>query len=166
MDLLVIFCATYLIVVPPVVLLVYVALASVEIKRKLTLLAAISLPIAYGVSKIADALYYNARPFVVDGVAPLVAHAAENGFPSNHMLLAAMVAALVCVYNRPLGCVLGAIALCIGTARVLAGVHHTLDIVGSVVIAAAVVIGVYVSIRRAPWYYSDIIHQYIASWQK
>ncbi len=152
MELLIIFCAKYLIVVPPIAIVVYFAITSIEIKRKLALLAVISLPIAYGVSKIADALYYNARPFVVDGVAPLVAHAAVNGFPSNHMLLAAMVAALVCIYNRPLGFVLGAIALCIGTARVLAGVHHTLDIIGSMVIAAAVVIGVYVSIRTVTWY--------------
>lgn len=152
MDLLIIFCATYLIIVPPVVAVVYVVVAPRQTLRKLVILAGVSLPVAYGVSKIADALYYNARPFIVEGIAPLVAHAADNGFPSNHMLLAATLAALVFVYNKPWGIFLWIVALCIGAARVLADVHHTVDIAASVAIACGVVAGVYAILRSVTWY--------------
>lgn len=152
MDFLIIFCAKYLIIVPPAAVVVYFALAPNRVRRKLAILAGVSLPVAYGVSKLADAVYYNARPFVVEGIAPLVAHTADNGFPSNHMLLAATLAALVFVYNKPWGIFLWIVALCIGAARVLAHVHHTVDIVASVAIACAVVAGVYVILRSVTWY--------------
>lgn len=152
MDLLIIACAKYLIVVPPIILVGYGVLARRHIQRKLVILGGISLPLAYGLSKLADALYYNARPFVVENSTPLIAHVADNGFPSNHMLLAAMMAALLFVYNRKLGIVVGVVAVCIGAARVLADVHHTLDIVASGLIAVGVVTGVYVSIRSTKLY--------------
>jgi len=153
MHILIIVCAKYLIIVPPIVFLVYAWIAAKPVRQNLLLLASISLPLAYTASKIADWAYYNPRPFVVEGVAPLVAHVADNGFPSNHMLLAATLAMLVFVYNRPLGSVLWAVAATVGLARVLAFVHHGVDIVGSVGIAVVVVWGVYLSIRKTPWYH-------------
>ena len=38
-----------------------------------------------GVVKLAGALYAHPRPFVVFHAAPLVAHAADNAFPSDHL---------------------------------------------------------------------------------
>lgn len=151
MDAVVIFCAKYLIILPPVSLVVYVLLAQ-NVRRKLVLLAGLALPVAYGLGKFADFLYYNARPFVDQGTAPLVAHVADNGFPSNHMLLAATVASIIFVYNRSLGVGLWVVALLIGLARVMADVHHLLDIGASGAIAVVAVGGVYMSIRTAAWY--------------
>jgi len=102
---------------------------------KILLTALTALPIVFVVSRIASQLFYNPRPFVTDGVGSLFPHVADNGFPSDHALLVATVASLVFIYNRKLGIGLFVLGLMVGIARVLAGVHHTLDIVGSFAIA-------------------------------
>lgn len=99
------------------------------------LLSVISFPLSFIVAKILAHFIYNPRPFVVSHVKPLFAHAADNGFPSDHMLLTMTIASVVFVYNKKLGILLTVVAVCIGTARVLANVHHVEDIVGSAVIA-------------------------------
>jgi len=86
--------------------------------------------------KVGGALYYDARPFVTSGVAPLFPHAADNGFPSDHTAVTMFVALCVLVVSRPWGLVLVAVSLAAGVARVLAHVHSPVDIVGAVAIAA------------------------------
>jgi membrane-associated phospholipid phosphatase len=51
------------------------------------------------------------------------------------MAVAATMAFVVWTYNRPLGAVLGVLALLVGIARVVAGLHYTIDIVASIVLA-------------------------------
>ncbi len=135
MDLFIIFGATYLIAV--CVLAYLYALYFLKGKKRiyLILLSAISLPIAFIVSRIAGALFYNARPFVVGHFAPLIDHAADNGFPSDHVLLAATLSTLVFFMNRRLGTIAWVVTVVVGISRVAAGVHHPSDIVGSALIA-------------------------------
>ena len=146
MDGLIIFGASYLIWFIALVALVQYVMSK-QLKR-LGVLAAVSLPLAYAVGKVAGMLWYNARPFVVDNFTPLITHAANNGFPSDHMLLGATIASIVFVYNRALGLVLWVLALLVGLARVLASVHHPIDLAGSIVIAIAVVAAVEYTLRR------------------
>jgi len=87
-------------------------------------------------SKIASSLFYNPRPFIVDASHPYFSHTNDNGFPSDHTLLAAYLAFLVWRYDKKLGYGLMVIAILIGLSRVIAGVHHLIDILGSIVIAA------------------------------
>lgn len=75
-------------------------------------------------------LWTDPRPFVVDGVAPAIAHAADNGFPSDHTAAAAAVAGLVLAYRRRLGILLVLLAVVVGMSRVAAHVHHVPDIIG------------------------------------
>jgi undecaprenyl-diphosphatase len=93
------------------------------------------LPLAFIVSLIAAKLYYNPRPFVVGHFTPVISHAMNNGFPSDHTLLSAAIASLVWAYSRRLGLVFFGITLLIGLSRVYLGVHHLVDIVGAIVIA-------------------------------
>ena len=86
-------------------------------------------------AKIASKLYYDPRPFVSGHITPYFPHGNDNGFPSDHTLLAAFLAFTVFAYNRTLGGVALLIALLIGGSRVIAGVHHINDILGSFVIA-------------------------------
>src|SRR4051812_3069823 len=65
--------------------------------------ALISFPATLLVARFASSFWYNARPFVVDHIQPLVEHAADNGFPSDHTLLAAACAALVLTHDREWG---------------------------------------------------------------
>jgi undecaprenyl-diphosphatase len=141
MDLLIIFAAKYLIVLPVLVLLFYIFFTPGNTRRRLLWLSVIAMPVAYILARLAGLLYYNARPFVVGHFTPLVAHAADNGFPSDHVLFAATIAMIVLYVNKRAGAFLWIAALLIGIARVLAGVHHVLDIVTSIVIAVIAVVG-------------------------
>jgi membrane-associated phospholipid phosphatase len=90
--------------------------------------------------KLGAAIYTDPRPFVVDpSVKPLFAHAADNGFPSDHTTVAATVALLVMTYRRRLGAVLLALSILAGAARVAAHVHHVQDIIAGLLIAAVAV---------------------------
>ncbi len=103
-----------------------------QIKKRLVISGAVIGALAYLFSRIASYLYYNPRPFVSEHVTPLLSHVADNGFPSDHTLLASVLAAIVYGYNKKLGIVLWGMALLIGITRVMAGVHHAIDIIASV----------------------------------
>ncbi|MDR3558946.1 MAG: alkaline phosphatase family protein, partial [Candidatus Pacebacteria bacterium] len=111
-------------------------LPSSERKRAI-ILAIIALPLAYIAGKILSLVYYDPRPFVADHFAPLFSYVADNGFPSDHVLLLAAIAAVIYYFNQKKGTLFFLAAAAVGTARVLAGVHHLVDILGSLVIAGA-----------------------------
>jgi len=109
-----------------------------EKKMEIIVFAVITLPVIYLMAKISSLFYYNPRPFVVEQFVPLIPHADNNGFPSDHTLLSAAVASVVYFFNKKLGALLLILALLVGTSRVLAGVHHAVDIAGSIIIAFVV----------------------------
>ncbi|HEY0358559.1 MAG TPA: phosphatase PAP2 family protein [Mycobacteriales bacterium] len=86
---------------------------------------------------VAAALHADPRPFVHDPHShPLFAHAADNGFPSDHSVAAAMVAALVFAYRRALGLIVAAGAVLVAVSRVAAHVHHAQDVVAGLALGA------------------------------
>ncbi len=92
--------------------------------------------LAYILVKVAGALFYDTRPFVVNHTTPLFSHPADNGFPSDHTALTMLVALIVLRYSRRWGIVLMVLSLLIGASRVAAGIHAPLDILGAVAIAS------------------------------
>lgn len=80
-------------------------------------------------------IFNNPRPFVVGYFNPIIAHSVSNGFPSDHMLLASTLAAIIFTKNQKLGLVMFAGAFLVGISRVLAGVHHIEDILGAFAIS-------------------------------
>ena len=131
----IIVCAKYLVYVVAAVGLFYYWLTREW--KNFGVFAALSLALAYILGWLAGKLWYDTRPFVADHSTPLIPHAANNGFPSDHMLLASAVASIVFVYNRALGLALWALALIVGLSRVAAGVHHLADIAGAAFVAIA-----------------------------
>lgn len=109
---------------------------------ELAVAAVITGAIGYVLSKIGNRLISSPRPFIVTGHPALIASATDNGFPSDHTLLLATLAAVITVVDRRAGLVFWVLALVVGLARVYAGVHHLLDIAGSLVIAA-IALGIY-----------------------
>jgi undecaprenyl-diphosphatase len=99
-------------------------------------------------STIASHLYYDTRPFVTEHIAPIIAHAADNGFPSDHTLLTAFIGFTIYLHSRVVGSVLLLISPLVGVARVAAHIHHPIDIVASFVIAALSVAIVQLISRR------------------
>jgi undecaprenyl-diphosphatase len=96
--------------------------------------------IAVLLSTLAGHLYYDTRPFVSEHIVPLIAHAPDNGFPSDHALLSSFLGFTMMSYSRRIGVLLLAVAVLIGAARVAAHIHQPIDIVGSFVIAAVSVL--------------------------
>lgn len=151
MDLLIIFGAKYLYLAIVVFALIYIWRQPKELRLKIALCAVIALPLTYVVAKIVSNFYYDPRPFVVGHFAPLLPHASDNGFPSDHTLLASAVAAVIYFFQRKLGAILLIIAFLVGATRVLAGIHHLVDILGSIVIAFAVTYVVFEYIFPKVW---------------
>ena len=114
MEILIIFGAKYLIAVLIIIAVVYFFRQSWEIKKELAVFSLISLPIVYVVAKISSLFFYNARPFVNENVIPLIIHAADNGFPSDHTLLSVAIACAVYPYSKKIGAILFALAPLVG----------------------------------------------------
>lgn len=135
MDTFFLLSAQYLIFLEVAAAAIYFFMQPRDMRRSMVILSIVFLPSTYVVAKISSLFFYNPRPFVSDGIVPLLAHAADNGFPSDHALLAAAVAAIIFIYNKKFGVVLGIAALIVGTGRVFVGVHHWIDVLWSAGIA-------------------------------
>lgn len=151
METLIIFGAQYSYLVIVIASLAYILCQPKELRWKIIVCAAIALPLAYIVAKILSQLYYDPRPFVVGNFQPLLPHAADNGFPSDHTLLSSAIAAVVFFFNRKLGMTLLAIAFLVGASRVYAGIHHFVDIFGSMAIAMVVTYGIFRYVLPRVW---------------
>ncbi len=104
-------------------------------QKEILILACAYLPLALVISVAASRLYYSPRPFVLGNFEPLIPHKANNGFPSHHMLLVSAPAALIFIFSRRAGLILWALAAFTGFSRIYAGLHHTIDVAGSALIA-------------------------------
>ncbi|GAC1469266.1 MAG: undecaprenyl-diphosphatase [Chloroflexota bacterium] len=146
-----VFVASYLVFIE--VLLAALALTPVLWRqpRESTVRWAITLGIAaivaYVLAQAGAAAYTDPRPFATDHVRPLIAHARDNGFPSDHALLAAIVVAAVLVLRPWWAIPFAVLAFLIDWARVGAGIHHVIDVVGSSIFVG---IGTLVGLALAP----------------
>ncbi len=136
MDFILIFLAKYLIYLMVVVGLIFFVFLSKTLKKQFLATTLLSFVIAYSVGKVASHFFYNARPFVLTHTLPLIKHAANNGFPSDHALFSASIAFVVFSFNKRVGVFLFLLTLFVGYARIVIGLHHIVDILGSIVIAA------------------------------
>jgi len=115
---------------------VYWLRAKVSLKISLTWQLVAGGILALVLSVIAARLYYDPRPFVTHHLTPIIPHAADNGFPSDHALFTSFLAFTMYLYSKRTAVILLVIALVVSWARVAAHIHNPRDIVGSFVIAA------------------------------
>ena len=120
-------------------------------RKRIVLTAFLALPLSYVVAKLASHFYYDARPFVEGHFVPLISHIPDNGFPSDHTLLSAAVAAVIFFFHRTLGALFLVLAFLVGVARVAAGIHHMTDVIGSMIIAVIVTYAVYTYVLPKVW---------------
>lgn len=155
MDAIIIFFASKLHIGIVLVGVLFCALLSNKRRVFFAYKALIALPVAFVLGRFASLVISSPRPFVVENIQPLIAHIPNNGFPSEHTLLVATISALVYTESKVVGVILGVLAISVGIARVLANVHHSVDVVGSVGIAVfAVVISSYL-VRLLQTLYAD-----------
>lgn len=132
---LIIFAAQYLPFVLFATALWFILRLELSKRKPALVLLILATTFAFIIDKILNQLISSPRPFVVEGVSPLFSHAADNSFPSEHVLFAMVIAGVIFVYNRTLGVILGILALVIGLARIAAYVHHPIDVLGGIAIA-------------------------------
>ncbi len=118
-------------------------------QKELAILAIITLPLAFILLKLAALIYYNPRPFVTGHFTPLIPHAADNGFPSDHTILSATIASLVFPYSRKLSWVLWILTALVALSRVLAGIHHPVDVLASMVLAILACVISFITLKHS-----------------
>ncbi len=127
---------------------VYFLLRPRREQKRMLILAMLVLPLVYLISLIAGALYYDPRPFVVEHFTPLIPHRPSNGFPSDHVLWSAATAAIIFPSNKSLSLILWLLTVLVGASRMYVGVHHPMDIAGSIVMAVVASTIVYLLVKR------------------
>ena len=152
MDDVIIFGAEYLWIVAVLLGFAYFIFITGEKKKRIVLLALSAFPFTYIVAKGIALFYYNPQPFIVEKIAPLIPHIADNGFPSDHTLLVAALASVIFLYNRLVGILLFFLAIMVGLSRMLAGLHHAIDIVGAIIIAVVVTSIAYYILKRIKYF--------------
>jgi len=148
LDTLSIFAANYLWYAIIGIAVVYFLIQSRPEQKRMLIFAAPVLPLVYIVAILGSALYYDPRPFVTGHFSPLIPHKPNNGFPSDHVIWSAAIAAIIFPTNKYLSLLLWLLTILVGVSRVHAGVHHPIDIVGSIAMAIVVASIVYLLIRR------------------
>jgi undecaprenyl-diphosphatase len=134
-----IFGAQYVFIISIVVAGIYFLKQSYDQKKNMCISGIVSVIVIYVTALIAGHFYNNPRPFVAEHFIPLIAHSADNGFPSDHMLLVSALAAVVYFYNKKVGLVLLVLSILVAISRVYVGVHHSIDVIASGVISWVVV---------------------------
>jgi undecaprenyl-diphosphatase len=135
MTVLITIAGQYLIIVVGLIAVVATIFSEKTVRWSIIKLAILSFGLAFLIAYIAGILYYDARPFVVENIQPLIPHLPDNGFPSDHTLAATVAAVVIFVYRRKLGILLGVLGILVGVARIMAYLHHPIDIVASILIA-------------------------------
>lgn len=89
------------------------------------------------VGKLLSLVYQPAteRPFIEQGLKAGAAYIDNPGFPSDHVLLATIIALTVAVLVRKkwLTITMAALVVLIGLGRILALVHNPVDVIGGIV---------------------------------
>ncbi len=128
------FAAQWLLLVP----VAFVAIVIISRRRwKRDAIEAIAASIGtIALVKLAAAFVHEARPFVVEHVAPLVAHPPDNAFPSDHLAACGLAFAYLLPRSKALAFATLVIAAAIGYARVAANLHWPLDVAAGFVLGA------------------------------
>lgn len=129
-----VFCASYLVYLMAVVWLVVVAWRRSRLTLALVVRVVVMVLLAYLTAKILGGIVVDQRPYLADHVRPLTTIAHDNGFPSDHTLLAAAIGASLWWIDRRWVTLFALATLLVMLGRLAIGAHHTLDVVGSVVV--------------------------------
>ncbi len=137
-DYIFIFGAKYLFILAGIIALIWFWKLPKEKKKEAVIFGIIALPIIYIVSKIGAWLYFDPRPFVAGHFTPLIPHDPDNGFPSDHVLLVSAIASIIYPFSKKASAMVWAIAVLVGVSRVYVGIHHPIDVIGSVGISIVI----------------------------
>ena len=98
--------------------------------------------IALLIAALLKSIFHTARPFIVDGIAPLtLTIPSDAAFPSSHTAMAFALAITIWLHDRKVGWIYLIWALFVGLARILANVHYPIDIWGGAILGIIIAFG-------------------------
>ncbi len=164
MNGLIIFGAQYLFLVIILIAGIFFLLQPRDKQKEFALLAIMSLPLIYGLLKVVALFYFDPRPFVAEHFTPLIPHVPDNGFPSDHTIVSASLASLLFPFNKKVSSLLWLLTLLVAISRIVAGIHHPVDVLASMLIAIVVVWPIYTfivpKIMQSPKYRNLSAHNF------
>jgi undecaprenyl-diphosphatase len=86
--------------------------------------------LAAGLSALIGMAWDRPRPFVAGHFVPLISHAADASFPSDHLAVLGALCAALWLASRKLGYVTALLAAAVAFARVYVGIHYVSDVAG------------------------------------
>ena len=150
LDWMFVFLAEYLPYLTVVVLLYYL-FAHEDKKRgvrEIATMVAIA-TLAWILAHAIKYFYYTPRPFVLlQGIMALFPQESDASFPSGHATFFSALAMGMYFYHKKIAAVLAVVALLIGLARIITGVHFPLDILAGFVLGPAIAVIVYFLIKK------------------
>jgi len=148
-DVLFVFLAKYLAYIVCVAVAIFLLLHK-NIKEKFYMFFFIALSLIFSrgiLTEIIRYFYLKPRPFESLGFTPLLEESSHS-FPSGHAAFFFALAFALWLFNKKWGKWVFVFAVVNGVARVIAGVHWPLDIVGGCVIGGISVYLVYVLLNK------------------
>ena len=107
--------------------------------KETTLHAIVASLVAWLVSEGSKYIFHTVRPFVVSGIEPLtLTWPRDPAFPSTHTAITFALSVTIFFHHKKIGFAMLLMSLAIGIARVAAGVHYPIDILGGAVIGSLV----------------------------
>ncbi len=153
-DFLMVFGADYLIFITFIFAL-FLALTKGVNEKKAFLLILFSFGIAFILIKTLGALINEPRPFITYQLSPLISFAPNDAFPSDHTIMMTVIFLAFAYYRSKFAPVFFLCLCWVGFARVYAGVHYPLDIIGGIVFAiVAVLISVQIKKKVRTYFYN------------
>lgn len=146
-DTLTVFGAEYLFIAIGGLALIHFLRQPRTIQRQMVVLAAIAWPLTLLAARLIAFFYYDPRPFVVGHFLPLIPHEPDNGFPSDHTLLSAAISSLLFPFGKKPSVVAWVLTLLVGFSRIHAGIHHPIDVLGSIGISILTTVAVFQAIN-------------------
>jgi undecaprenyl-diphosphatase len=140
LDQFMILCAEYI----PFVLAALLLAAWFRGTRHAAFRSAVSGGLGLGAAQLLGLVHYQALPFVLGLGRPLIIHAADNGFPSDHATLCFAVAASLLLSGSRLGPAAILLAALVGFARIFVGVHFPFDVLAGTALGTGVAFVVFV----------------------
>lgn len=98
--------------------------------KKGLLLSILSLMVGFLIIKSIVFIYFEPRPFITYPIVPLINHAADDSFPSDHTSILAILTFSFLFYKTRLSKFLLLSTILTGFSRIYVGVHYPLDILG------------------------------------
>ena len=120
--------------------------------RKQLVVVGLTIFVALAVNMLISAFWYHPRPFEIGAGNQLLAHAADNSFPSDHATVMFAVAFGLIAARAPAlwSSLVMLLALGVAWSRVYLGVHWPLDMAGSFGVALGAAWLARISLRSKP----------------